>query len=284
MRLEITMSYAQRNFEIPVNYNYLFYKALSAIIRSGNYYWNETMYDDICCHRLDEKSKLYTFSKFLNSRVSVSGSLLSGSGDCKLFFSAPINDLSKMNKLVQSLDIMNTINLEYDDKSVEFDIKEVKLLAEPSFGNIEKFIMLSPTTISKTRYTNNERFIQYLKATDEDTPGAKAYNLRKKYELVHRKKYNGPLEIKFDRNYIEYKGGAEGVSKLITIFENTNQETKIKAFIVPLKIIGRSDIISVAYQCGIGERNTLGMGMIERYERNSSFNTILRPNKTSEAS
>jgi len=279
MRLEITMNYEDNRFEIPINYNYLFYKALNTILRSGNYYWQDIMYEDICCHRLDEESKLYTFSKFLNPKVFVSGSLLSGYGESKLYFSAPVQNKQLIGKLVQSLNHNNIIYIEYDNKMIEFEIQNVNCLDEPIFRNVERFVMLSPTTVSKVRYVNNEKLIQYLKATDEETPRVLAYNLRKKYELIFKKKYNGTLDIKLDANYINFKGGAEGVSKLITIFENSSKETRIKSFITPLTIIGRSEIISVAYQCGIGEHNSLGMGMIEKLEKTVSFVNLYNSKK-----
>jgi CRISPR/Cas system endoribonuclease Cas6 (RAMP superfamily) len=36
----------------------------------------------------------------------------------------------------------------------------------------------------------------------------------------------------------------------------------VKAFISPLKIIGTKEIKKVAYDCGIGEKNSMEYGMI----------------------
>ncbi|MFN3270150.1 MAG: flagellar basal body P-ring protein FlgI, partial [Candidatus Kapaibacteriota bacterium] len=78
---------------------------------------------------------------------------------------------------------------------------------------------------------------------------------------------NGELRIELDREYIRSKGGAEGVSKMVTIAEGSERETRVKGFMCPIKITADVEMQKVAYECGIGKKNGLGFGMLEVVNR-----------------
>lgn len=262
MRLEIILSPKGLKFSIPVNYNYLIYTSLNSIFNNGNGNFDSWMLNDICRYKIAESSKMFTFSKLLNTKVRVVDHTMSGYGDCKLLFSAPIEeDLAPL--FIDSLWKSKGVDIPNESEPVKFAFKSIKQLPEPDFENAERFVMLSPTTISKQNIKTDDHFIHFHRINEDDTEGAIAYNLRKKYEAVHETQYRGELDVSFDNDYINYKGGAESVSKLITIRQGKPNEFKIKGFVAPLVIKGSPEILKIAYQCGIGERNTLGFGMLE---------------------
>ena len=45
------------------------------------------------------------------------------------------------------------------------------------------------------------------------------------------------------------------------------EETKIVGFEVPFTLQGSTKLMEIAYECGIGEKNSLGFGMIEKVEQ-----------------
>jgi CRISPR-associated endoribonuclease Cas6 len=53
------------------------------------------------------------------------------------------------------------------------------------------------------------------------------------------------------------------ISKLITIKQGREDETKVRGFMCPLKIEGNPALIALAYESGLGEKNSLGFGMLE---------------------
>jgi len=53
------------------------------------------------------------------------------------------------------------------------------------------------------------------------------------------------------------------VSKLLHIKEGAAEETKIKAFAMPFAIRGNPELTKVAWECGLGDKNSLGLGMID---------------------
>ncbi len=271
MRIEFVLKPEEMRFAIPINYNYLIHQAFSSIFRNSanSDEFRSLMADDICRYKEKGNPKIFTFSKLLNSNSKIVDNTYSAFGNTNLLFSTPMDD-DNAASFFSLLQKEKGIHLNFDHHSIFFEFANLTHLPEPEFSDNEKFIMLSPTTISKITNDSGYRMIHFHRITESETEGAIAYNLRKKYELVHKIPYSGPLLVKFDKQYIATKGGSDGVSKLITIKQNTPQEFKIKGFLAPLWIKGNPDIIKTAYQCGIGERNVMGMGMIEKvaHQRN----------------
>ena len=103
-----------------------------------------------------------------------------------------------------------------------------------------------------------------FRSTEPELTEAIRNNLLSKYETVHQKQLaNSRLEFKLDGEYLLKKGGEQGLSKLIIIKEGTTEETKVKAFECPFYLTGSQELKQIAWDCGIGQRNSLGLGMVE---------------------
>ncbi len=72
-------------------------------------------------------------------------------------------------------------------------------------------------------------------------------------------------EMKFevDKDYVVRRGGENNVSKLIRIKKGEPEETNARGFIAPFVLSGSLELIKLAYQCGIGEKNSMRFGMFE---------------------
>jgi CRISPR-associated endoribonuclease Cas6 len=95
-------------------------------------------------------------------------------------------------------------------------------------------------------YLEDRRFAENLKT-----------NIIAKYELLHGKK---PEDTEFDVNFIDIDRYKKG--KLI----NYKNGIRIKGYLAPFEVCGNPELIAAAYECGTGDRNSLGMGMIEVVE------------------
>lgn len=270
MRLEIILSPRELRFSVPINYNYLIFNSLLNILNSSPVKFHTWFADDGKSNRILHHNKLFTFSKLLCPNSKVSQTSYTGFGDVKLLFSAPFeDDIAPL--IITTLKNVGLIKLYNRYQSAEFNIKSIKQLPEPDFEKEAKFIMLSPTVVSKLMFHNGNKILHFYRINESETEGAIAYNLRKKYEIIHKAKFNGAIEVKFDYNYVQAKGGAEGVSKLITIREGAPDEFKIKGFIAPISLKSEPEILRIAYQCGIGELNCLGLGMVEVVSENKKI-------------
>ncbi len=256
------LSPKELRFSIPINYNYLLFSSIASILYYSPVKFHTWISDNQKSIRILPNNKLFTFSKMLCPNSKVTQSSYSGFGDVKLLFSAPIeDDLAPM--IISTLKSREVLKIENYNGYSEFYFKSIKQLPEPEFENERKFVMLSPTVISKVMFSNGNKILHFYRINESETAGAIAYNLRRKYEIIHKAQFKGRIDIEFDSEYVETKGGSEGVSKLVTIREGSVEEYKLKGFIAPVTIRSEPEILRVAYQCGIGEFNCLGLGMLE---------------------
>ncbi|MGB9773830.1 MAG: CRISPR-associated endoribonuclease Cas6 [Bacteroidota bacterium] len=154
-----------------------------------------------------------------------------------------------------------------------FIVERVETLPEPQWERRMKFRMLSPVSVSVPEERNGRLMAHYLRADDPRLSEALRKNIINKYRSI----YNGELHdtefnCELDEEYIAARGGPERISKLITIKEGKSDETKIRGFLCPLTIEGNPDLIKLAYESGLGEKNSLGFGMIEVVGRNGRVN------------
>jgi len=127
-----------------------------------------------------------------------------------------------------------------------------------------KFKCLSPIVVSTMEEYNGKLSVHYLRPGDNRLSEAIRQNLIRKFETIEKRKPNDErFEFQFDNGYIERKGGLEKITKLIWIKEGEEEETQVKCFIAPFELMGSVELMRCAYECGIGEKNSLGFGMIE---------------------
>ncbi len=262
MRLEFILNPKELRFSIPINYNYLLFSSIVNILYYSPVKFHPWVSDNQKATRILPNNKLFTFSKLICPNSKVSQTSYSGFGDVKLLFSAPIeDDLAPV--IISTFKSREVLKIENYNGYSEFYFKSIKQLPEPEFEDERKFVMLSPTIISKVMFSNGNKILHFYRINESETAGAIAYNLRRKYEIIHKAQYKGRIEVEFDSEYVEIKGGSEGVSKLVTIREGSDEEYKLKGFIAPVTIRSEPEILRIAYQCGIGEFNCLGLGMLE---------------------
>ncbi|MBD3338104.1 MAG: CRISPR-associated endoribonuclease Cas6, partial [Candidatus Lokiarchaeota archaeon] len=140
----------------------------------------------------------------------------------------------------------------------------VETSVPPDFQSPQKFKCLSPIVVSGKHFHDGREHEYFLRGDDENLSAAIRKNLIHKFHLVHQKApENDALEFSLDPDYVRRKGGVGKISKLITIKENHAAEaTHIKAFESLFYLDGSTELMQIAWECGIGQRNSMGFGMI----------------------
>lgn len=122
--------------------------------------------------------------------------------------------------------------------------------------------MLSPL-VCATKITPDQH-PQYLFPDDHDFKRVLLTNLSRKYELLHGKPVScNEEEVTFelDQDYVTRVHGK--VQKLITLKEGRRDESKVKGTLAPFRIAASRELIEVGYECGFGEKNSQGFGMVK---------------------
>lgn len=226
---------------LPYNYNY----HLSSAIYSAFEEADPGLADYL--HRSDE-IKLYTFSRLLaQDREKREEGLL---------IRPPVHlYVSTGKELIMKTGVEGSLSkgkLRVGD--IEFQIRSIEILEEPDFSRAEdEFIegkTLSPVNTTTKRKKDGE-----LKSWDLYPNELQFYenlrrNLLKKYEMIHKEKPE-------DR-YLDLDIGDDFKPERIQI-----RNTMHRASTFHFRVRGSPELIKTAYDCGLGEKNSMGFGCID---------------------
>ncbi len=228
---------------IPVNYQYYLTSAIYNYIR---------MADPIIAEKIHEEGfgednkafKLFTYSYLKGDVFELSGTDLRINPGCfRWFVSSPINRI--LDLLVTGISMSGKLEI----KKELFDIHKVKIHNNPSFKSKETFLCNSPIVVTKRR---DDGTTEYVVDSTEDFSSRINNNLMRKYDILFGEKYSG-TGIKA---YTRKKYPSTKLIKFKTI--------KIRGIFDEIVLEGDTDLMHIAYDAGLGEKNSMGFGMIER--------------------
>jgi CRISPR-associated endoribonuclease Cas6 len=145
-----------------------------------------------------------------------------------------------------------------------FVVEQVEMLPDPVWTSLMKFKTLSPITVSVAEERNGKLLSRYLKADDPHLQESLRNNLLRRYESLYGiLPQNQEFRCIPDAEYITRRGSVDRISKLVTIKKGMPDETKVRGFRCPVTLEGSLDLIKLAYESGLGEKGSVGFGMIE---------------------
>ena len=237
MRLKINLRSPNNHLLIPYNYNHV----LSAII-----YRKINDLDLAAKLHFSKDFKFFTFSQiyFEKWKYNRQG-IVSLDGKLSFYVSSP-ND-----HLIKSLVEGHLENTEVDFKGSKLLVEKIELLKKPEFENKMKMKTMSPVTASIKREIDNKLKIWDLGPGDERFYEGVQKNLINKYISFYGD-YNGDKWVKLKpdmktakKRRIEIKGDFH------------------RGYMMNFEIEADPNLIEFAYGCGLGEKNSMGFGMIE---------------------
>jgi len=133
--------------------------------------------------------------------------------------------------------------------NANFILEEVKVLREPEIGGRETFSTLSPISVTTVKVEDGHKRIVDLYPNESKFHENIRKNLIKKYTLLHgREPDNKDIELKVKR----------AKAKRIKI-KNTYHRCVEMVF----EASGSKELLTIGYQAGFGERNSMGFGMVK---------------------
>ena len=211
-----------------------------------------------------------TFKLFTFSRPYLPDTLLNKGRDERAWFargnviwqvSSP--KLEFMQALKQGLAAQPVITIGDRLGEAKFSVESKEELLPPPMLTEMRCTTLSPLTASVTETdANGARRKQFVWADDPRFGALVVSNLKEKYRALHGKEPDGEVSFAFDDAYIRQRGGVERISKLALY-----KGTKIKAWQAPFTVTGDAELIRLGWECGYGEANSKGFGMVEAAAR-----------------
>ncbi|MDR2009247.1 MAG: CRISPR-associated endoribonuclease Cas6 [Bacteroidales bacterium] len=241
---------------LPINYQYELSSFIYKTLQRGNLEYSKWLHNN--GFQLNGKSfKLFTFSNFIIPSYTIDrekGRILIHS-DSVYWYISFLPERSTEN-FIKGIFLKQKFSIGDKKTQVDFYVKNVEIIPEPEFKEEMYFKTLTPISISRK---NNNGKIEYVNPAEEYAKQAVLKNLLNKYHVFYGKEYPINIEeINFDFVHV-----SEPKSKLILIKAGTSEETRVRGYNCKFKINAPVDLIKIMYNSGIGEKGSLGFGMVE---------------------
>ena len=242
MRLEIILK-GKNNFKVPFNYNHI----LSAII------YNKIADLNFANELHSSKSfKFFTFSQiYIPKRRIVKDGIIAKDGVISFYISSP-NDF-----LIKSLVDGFLEDLEISFQNQKLTIQKIEALKTPEFSSKSEFKTLAPIIVRTKKEIDGELKIWDLAPSDKFFKSLENNLIKKYIKFNNLTKTDKKINIYSDMNFVK--------RKRISINKG-NATTHHKAYMMDLILEGDLNLIEFAYDVGIGEKNSMGFGMIKLLE------------------
>lgn len=240
IRLHILFKSGERPLKIPYNYNY----AINSMV------YNKIPDKDLAAklHQSDNY-KFFTFSELqIMKRKTFKDHIVSENGEMGLYISSPNTEFIK--NLVEGFLTNPQVNFL---KKVMW-VEKITLLKKPRIKKRMKFKTLSPIIARTLKEENGD-----LKQWDLNPADLKFYenlqkNLINKYVTFHG-------EYKGDE-YVKITPKPESIKRKRIRVPKEGAETYHRAYHMRFEIEADPKLIEFAYDCGLGEKNSMGFGML----------------------
>ena len=248
MRIQI-LAEVGNGMSLSINYNHLLVGAIYRFLTESNPEYADFLHRE--GYKVDEKRfKLFTFSQLMAKRRYIKGQQIYFQSTLTWFVSSPIEQF--LSHVTDTLLTEGRLSI----GSSILRIKDVKVPRVPSFQSEMEFRCLSPIVMSATRIYEGKNRTHYCLLDDPELSELIRQNLIRKHEAIHGCiPQDDTFSIRFDDDYIRRKQGR--VTRLVDF-----KGIKIRGILCPFRVSGSPALIQVGYECGFGDKNSAGFGMV----------------------
>jgi CRISPR-associated endoribonuclease Cas6 len=229
---------ASSDVVLPVSYNYL---VQASIYNSISHGLSKFLHDRGFIYG-KRRFKFFTFSRLIGKYHMESG-VIRFNGDVSLYVSSPIKEF--VNDLAYTIMRRGYLKLGVHN----FEIVGITVPKQPDFSNDIVIRMLSPVTVYSTLLTpDGRKKTYYYSPFEREFQKLVNANMKKKYYVLFHKdlKSNFKIEpMKVHETIVMYK------------------DFFIKGWMGIFKLQGPKKVMQLAYDAGIGSKNSQGFGMFE---------------------
>jgi len=259
LRLKLKLKAVQGD-TFSINYYHPLSSAIYLLLKFGSEEFASYLHD-VGYTSNGKVYKLFTFSLSFTKFTIENGLFRLLDPMCNLYISSPLIEDFVKNFLIGTFE-RTQFYLTSRDHEIKFSIQHAELLPAPDIHNTMKFKLLSPMVLSKFVETETRNLQYYLRAEDrEDINRVLMLNLKNKYQaLTNTEPGEEGVQLEWDEDYLRRK---KTITKKITLNEHNLARIDVIGLQAPFIIKGNPALIKIGYECGFGEKNSMGMGMAE---------------------
>lgn len=272
MRLSLKLRPGASDTTIPINYQHPLSAIIYKLLSHSSQEYAGFLHNKGYLGPDGKLRKLFTFSRLLiRPRAVVLGDRLrlGRHHDISLYISSPmIEDF--FQHLVVGLFQDQTIEVANGGARGKLFVEEVRVCPVPEFTSRQKFKALSPIVVTKTIETKNGLGKHYVRPDEADLSDLLRQSLIRKHMTIHATPpADRELSVHIDADYLKRKGGAEKTMTLVLIKQGQAGQTNIKGFLAPFTLTGSTELMTTAWEAGLGDQCSLGFGCVEVVETKS---------------
>ncbi len=260
MRFKLTLQIGKtaRESKIPLSYMYELSSAVYRILSKSSAEFSEWLHDNGFPLGA-KKFKLFTFSRLYVPNFRIEGAymrILSDTVEWQISFLPERSTQEFIKGVFQD----QVFELGVREANMRFRVREVSMMPPPQFTNTMEFDTLSPLCISLKR---DDGSVDYLSPDQPQAASLIRANLLNKYAAFTGQEY--PADFSFGFDVL-----SKPKSALITIKSGTAEQTRVRGFMCRFRMTAPEELMKIMYEAGIGEKGSMGFGMVQAGE-NKSF-------------
>lgn len=238
--------------EMPINYQYPIQAAIYRILANSDAEFSEWLHKN-GYQQEGKRFKLFTFSNLFIPKYIIDKErerLIVKSEHATLFISFLPEKITQ--QFIRGLFLRQIIQVADHISGTQFVVREIQMMPPLEYNPEIIFKTMSPICISSR---NNRGLMDYLSPKDTRYEQGILTGLLARYEAIHGKPFEGT-------SYCHLQLLSEPKSSLIRIKAGTPGETRVRGYRYQFKIDLPEELMEIAYESGLGEKGSLGFGMI----------------------
>ncbi len=249
MRLKILADVGD-GITLPINYNYQLAGVIYRFLAESDPEYASFLHNEGYA-AAEKRFKLFTFSQLMAERRRITGAQIHFRSTLTWHISSPVEAF--LSHFANTLLTGGILAIGRH----QLRIRDVNVPRIPHFQPEMRFRCLSPIVMSTTREWNGKQTMHYCLPDDPALSELIRQNLIRKHEAIHgRAPHDDTLTFRYDENYINRRPGR--VTRLVDY-----KGIKIKGIMCPFRVSGSIALIQTGYECGFGDKNSAGFGMVE---------------------
>lgn len=249
MRIKIIADVGE-GLTLPMSYNHLLVGIIYRFLETSNPEYASFLHDEGYA-AAEKRFKLFTFSQLMAERRRILGEQIHFRSDLSWYVSSPAERF--LSHFADTLLTEGRFSLGRH----QLRVKDVSVPRVPRFQSNMQFRCLSPIVMTTVREYNGKPSMYYCRPDDAAFSDLIRQNLLRKHTAIYgHPPRDDALEFAFDERYIQKRRGR--VTRLVDY-----KGIKIKGVMCPFRVSGSVALIQTGYECGFGDKNSAGFGMVE---------------------
>lgn len=243
--------------ELPINYQYPLQAAIYRTLAKSDLEFSTWLHENGYQHN-GKSFKLFTFSNLIVPQYGIDRQRerLIVKSDLVTLYISFLPERSTL-QFIQGLFMQQELQIADYISGVQFLVREIQVMPPLDYHADMAFSTLSPICISM----RNERgHMDYLAPTDPHYSLGILTGLLSRYDAIYGHPFNGTPHC-----HLQLLN--EPKSALIRIKAGTPNETRVRGYRYQFRIDLPAELMHIAYESGLGEKGSMGFGMIEAKEK-----------------